>query len=221
MIVDVRYVFFDLDGTLIDHFEAIHQAYSFAQEKMGLPAATFEKVKATVGGSVPVTMRRLIGPDASNEFVGKATEIFYARFEEIMLDHVTVLDGVPEFLEGLSDRGFHLAVFTNKRGDHARKVLTHLKLSKFFDLIAGAGDTPYRKPQVEFTNWVLAKVEAKPSEALMIGDSPFDVKAGKVRSLRVAAVATGSHSEKELEETEADWVFGDMAKLGETLFGLS
>ncbi|MGE9290458.1 MAG: HAD family hydrolase, partial [Puniceicoccales bacterium] len=48
------HVLFDLDGTLIDHFEAIHESYNFAQNTLGLPPASLEKVKATVGGSVPV-----------------------------------------------------------------------------------------------------------------------------------------------------------------------
>ena len=218
---ELHQVLFDLDGTLIDHFEAIHEGYLHAQTTLGLPTASLEKVKATVGGSVPVTMRRLIGEDASDETIDRAIALFDERFSEIMLDLVTVLPWVPELLDSLQRIGIPMAVFTNKKGEHARSVLKHLGLDGYFGTIAGAGDTPYRKPDPEFTDWVLKAVDSSAEGTLMIGDSPFDVEAGKVRGLKVAVVATGSHSTQQLAETEADWVFTDMGALGAELFGVS
>lgn len=213
-------VLFDLDGTLIDHFEAIHAAYEFAQQSLDLPVASLEKVKATVGGSVPVTMRRLIGPDESEEVFEKALALFDEQFARVMLEQVSVLPGVPEVLAFLSGQGVPISVFTNKKGEHARAVLEHLDLARYFEAIIGASDTPFRKPQPEFTDHVLKTHGADPSQTLMIGDSPFDVEAGKVRGLYAAVVATGSHTCDQLQETEADWVFSDMSALGCGLFGM-
>lgn len=214
-----EYIFFDLDGTLIDHFEAIHDAYRFAQERLNLPVASFEKVKATVGGSVLVTMRRLIGPDVSDEVYQEAITLFDQHFAEIMFEKVMVLPGVRELLLNLSGRGLPLAVFTNKKGDHARSVLEHLELAKFFQFIVGAGDTDYRKPQPEFTDYVLSITGASSESSLMVGDSPFDLEAGQVRGMDVALVATGSHDAGELRSAGADRVFEDMGRLGEAIFG--
>lgn len=213
------HILFDLDGTLIDHFEAIHEAYNFAQNTLGLPPASLEKVKATVGGSVPVTMRRLIGDDASDETYEKALELFDQRFSEVMLEKVSILPGVRDLLEALTSQGVPVSVFTNKKGEHARAVLEHIDLARYFQAIVGAGDTAFRKPEPEFTDHVLETVGSEAAETLMIGDSPFDVEAGKVRGLWVAVVATGSHTSEQLQETPADWVFTDMAALGKELFG--
>lgn len=213
------HILFDLDGTLIDHFAAIHEGYRFAQETLGLPLASYDKVKATVGGSVPVTMRRLIGEEISEETFRKAMDLFNQRFSEVMLEKVSVLPGVQELLDSLSEKGVPVSVFTNKNGEHARAVLDHLGLAKYFTTIVGAGDTAYRKPQPEFTDHVLGLVGSPAAETLMVGDSPFDVEAGKVRGLWVAVVATGSHTADQLRETPADWVFSDMRELGEDLLG--
>jgi len=209
--------FFDLDGTLIDHFAAIHQSYRYAQQQMGFAEASFAKVKRTVGGSVPVTMRQLVGPEVPQERVNEAIELFDRRFREIMFDEVEILPGVPELLERLQNHRVRLAVFTNKLGGHARTILEHLDLTRFFDDIVGAGDTPFRKPQPEFTDHVLKTTGAHPKETLLVGDSPFDVEAGKIRDLRVAGVATGSHTREQLAETEADWVFTDFNEIRDRL----
>ena len=213
-----RQVLFDLDGTLIDHFEAIHEAYRFAQDHLGLAPASLEKVRRTVGGSVPVTMRRLIGAEAGQETIDEALELFDRRFSEIMFERVSVLPGVPGLLEQLREKNLPMAVFTNKKGAHARAVLAHLGMDGFFGAVVGAGDTAFRKPEPEFTDHILEATGAAPSETLLIGDSPFDVEAGKIRSLPVAAVATGSHTSEQLTETEADWVFPDMNSLAAALF---
>lgn len=211
------WAFFDLDGTLIDHFAAIHEAYRSAQEHLGLPAASYEKVRRTVGGSVPVTMRRLVGPEISDETIQEAIGLFDQRFLEIMFDQVEILPGVPDLLKRLQGEEVKLAVFTNKKGEHARPVLDHLGLSDFFEVIAGAGDTAFRKPEPEFTDHVLATTGAGSGETLLVGDSPFDVEAGKVRELAVAAVATGSHTAAQLRETRADWVFADSVEILERI----
>lgn len=212
-----EWVFFDLDGTLIDHFAAIHEAYRFAQESLGLAPATYAKVRRTVGGSVPVTMRRLVGPEPSDATIGEAIRLFDRRFAEIMFEQVEILPGIPALLDGLRAAGVDLAVFTNKKGEHARAVLSHLGLDGYFQTVAGAGDTPYRKPQPEFTDYVLAQTGAAPETTLLVGDSPFDVEAGRVRGLAVAAVATGSHGLGELEASGADPVFEDATGLRDWL----
>ena len=59
----IRAILFDLDGTLIDQFEAIHRAFSKTLITMGFPSPSFEKVKRAVGGASDTTMVKLIGPE--------------------------------------------------------------------------------------------------------------------------------------------------------------
>jgi len=211
-------VLFDLDGTLVDNFTAIYQAYAYAIGKMGLPPASYEKVRSTVGGSVPVTMERLVG----KAHAPQAIELFLERFPQVMFEDLHALPGARWLLPRLRQRGLRLAVFTNKSGGAARAILGHLELTRFFTAIAGTGDTPWRKPQPAFTRHLLDQLGARPEDCILIGDSPFDIATGANAGIPAHVVATGSHSLAQLE-AEANpaphGVYPSLYALGEELFG--
>ena len=215
----MQYILFDLDGTLIDHFTTIHKSVTYAQRELGLPESDYAKVRATVGGSVPITLSKLCGDDK----VTVAEPLFRKYFEEIIFDDVFTLPGVDWLLEKLKKRGDKLGVFTNKYASHTRSVIAHLGLDQWFDVIIGTGDPdcPYRKPDPLFTAHALEQMDCASEEALMIGDSPYDLAAAEAGCIACHLVATGSHSAEELSECiVSDYIYKDLHELGEKLFGL-
>ena len=97
----MRAILFDLDGTLIDQFTAIHRAYARAMEELGLEPADYDTVRGTVGGSADVTMTRLVGP----ELAPKGLEIYPPIFEEEMLIGLVAMPGTLEVLKALRENG--------------------------------------------------------------------------------------------------------------------
>ena len=216
----MQHILFDLDGTLIDHFTTIHKSVAFAQRELSLPQSDYAEVRATVGGSVPITLSKLCGEDK----VSLAEPLFRKHFEEIILDDVFTLPGADWLLENLKKRGDTLGVFTNKYASHTRSVLAHLSLDKWFDVIIGTGDPkcPYRKPDSLFTAHALEQMDCSSEEALMIGDSPYDLAAAEAACIACHLVATGSHSAEELSEyIVPNYIYKDLYELGEKLFGLA
>ena len=210
-------VLFDLDGTLIDHFTTIWRCVNHAERELGLPQSPYETVRTTVGGSVPVTLGRLLG----EERVEAALPLFIEHFEAIQFEDLVALPGADWILESLKSRGHTLAVFTNKLGDHSRAALRHLGLDRWIDAIVGTGDTPYRKPEPEFTRYMLERLQTTAGETALIGDSPFDYASAQAGPMPCYLVATGSHSIGQLQqETGADGVFPDLYTLGEAVFQL-
>ncbi len=209
----IDYLFFDLDGTLIDHFQAIYRSYVHVQETLGLPVSDFKTVLRSVGGSIPVTLGRLVG----SERVEEALPIWRAHFAETMLEEVDALPGVEAGLTRLAEAGYRMAVFTNKDGPAARAVIEHLGWTRFFEKVAGAMDTPWRKPQIDFTLWMLRETGALAESTLMVGDSPFDVEAGKNVGMLMYGIATGSHTAGELEDAGADVVYPDFGAMVEAI----
>ena len=215
----MQYILFDLDGTLIDHFTTIHKSVAFAQRELGLPESDYAKVRASVGGSVPITLSKLCGEDK----VLVAEPLFRKHFEAIIFDDVFTLPGADWLLENLKKRGDKLGVFTNKYAGHTRSVLAHLGLDQWFDVIIGTGDPdcPYRKPDPLFTAYALEQMDCASEEAFMIGDSPYDLAAAEAGCIACHLVATGSHSAEELSEwIVSDYIYKDLHELGEKLFGL-
>jgi len=216
---DIQTVFFDLDGTLIDHFMCIYRCYRYAAEQLGREPVSYEKVRATVGGSVRITMSKLMGEDNAER--GEA--LFREHFNEIMLEDLHPLPGSEWLLRTLQARGVKTAVFTNKHGVGARNVLEHLGFDAHLDGIIGTYDTPWRKPEPEFSQHALETMQADPASSIMVGDSPYDILAGVAGEMRTYVVATGSHSVEELEQCDppADGVYRDLPHFAEEFLGLS
>ena len=210
------HVYFDLDGTLIDHFEAIHRSFSYAGEQLGLTPPSYEKVVATVGGSVPVTASRLY-PDSDPLIVA---DLFEKHFDTVMYDHVEINPGTEWLLETLHNQGVHCIVFTNKRGDKARNICKHLGLHRWLDGIIGTGDTPHRKPERAFSEYALNSFHASPNSSCLVGDSPFDEQAASAVGMDCFLVATGSHDEETLKRETNAPVFANFFDLGKTALGL-
>lgn len=212
-------ILFDLDGTLIDHFSAIHRSVAYAQRQLGLPESDYATVRATVGGSVPITLGKLCG----EEHIEAAIPYFREHFAEIMYEDVTTIPGSEWLLKELKNKGHKLAVFTNKYETHAEAVLRHLGLAQYLDAIIGTGHGHgYRKPDPRFTMEALERMNSASEDAIMIGDSPYDYAAAEAGCLPCYLVATGSHDTETLaRETQAAGIYADLRELAQAVFSLS
>lgn len=198
--------FFDLDGTLVDHFAAIHRSHTHTMHQLGLAPPTMTQVRAAVGGGLENTIANLVGPTR----VQQALAIYRPYFATTMLDDVVLLAGARELLESLRARGAKLAVLTNKHGQASRIICEHLGIVDLLDGVFGAGDTPWIKPQPEFARHALETLGAPDLPVLLVGDSPYDIAAAKNAAWTSWCVTTGTHNAAELEAAGADRVFPDL-----------
>ena len=194
----IRAILFDLDGTLIDQFQAIHQAFKRVLTEMGYPNPSYEKVKRSVGGASLTTMTKLIGSERAEEAVRRLRPIF----EEEMLLGLKALPGSSEILEFCKSNGLKAAVLTNKHGPHARAVCDHLNFSELLSFTLGADDTEWKKPDPRLTLHALKQLECNAEETLYLGDSPYDYETAQQADLKCILVATGTHTMTELKALE-------------------
>jgi len=205
----IRAILFDLDGTLIDQFEAIHRAFTRVLSQMGFPKPSYEKVKSSVGGASLSTMTKLIGPKRAQE----AVEILRPVFEEEMLIGLKALPGSHEILSFCRHRGIKAAVLTNKHGPHARAACDHLHFSEWLSFTLGADDTAWKKPDPRLTVHALEKLGSNTYETLYVGDSPYDYETATQAGLKSILVATGTHSEAELKEIAPKCVHSNLKEV--------
>lgn len=199
-------ILLDLDGTLVDAFTTIHRAYVHTLPLFGRPAPTIEQVRRAVGGGLENAMRHFL----PEELIAEAVKVHIAYTDTILLEDAKLMPGALELLQAEHAAGVQFAVFTNKRGDHARLVCEHLGVTPFLSGIFGAKDTPWLKPQPEFAAHVLEKLGARRDSTMLIGDSPFDVKAAHAGGFACWCVTTGTHTAEQLRVAGAEAVYPDL-----------
>jgi phosphoglycolate phosphatase-like HAD superfamily hydrolase len=199
-------ILLDLDGTIVDAFTTIHRAYVHTLPLFGRPVPTIEQVRKAVGGGLENAMRHFL----PEELIADAVKVHVAYTNTILLEDAKLMPGTLELLRAEHPRGVKFAVFTNKRGDHARLVCEHLGVTPFLSGIFGAKDTAWLKPQPEFAAHVLEKLGARRDTTMLIGDSPFDVKAAHAGGFVCWCVTTGTHTADQLRAAAADAVFPDL-----------
>ncbi len=197
---------FDLDGTLIDTAEDIRDALNHALSPYGYSRLSTEETKRLVGDGVPKLIEKIIGK-GKREF-DEIRERFLSYYTAHIADKSRPYRDVIETLQRLE--GYKKAVVTNKKEALSVELLEKTGLYGFFDLVVGADTTAEQKPSPVPVRYVLERLNVRPEQALMIGDGPTDIEAGKRAGVRTVAVGYGF---KELTLLEgADYVIRDSIK---------
>lgn len=211
--MSLRTVLFDLDGTLLDHFGAIHRCHAHAMQQIGLPAPTMDQVRRAIGRGLEDAIADLAGRD----HIARILPLYLAHWRATNLHDVTLLPGARELLLALRARGVVCGVLTNKRGEAAREVCAHLGVTPLLDGIFGATDTAWLKPQPEFAAHALRTLGGDASTAALIGDSIYDLAAAQNAGLAFLGVTTGTHTAAELHAHGATDVFPGLPELSPAL----
>ena len=191
---EIRGIAFDLDGTLIDSYQAIYLGFHHAYRQMGLPPLTYEEVRRVVGQGLNHTFRELLG----EERVPQAITLFRQKYEEIFPAHTHLLPEVREVLESLHGRGIRLAVATNKLGRFFWAIFEHFGMEKLFTVVVEDGDVSQNKPHPEMLCLAMEKMGTKKDQTLFVGDSVIDIQTAQNAGVRVLAVPTGNTEREDL-----------------------
>jgi phosphoglycolate phosphatase len=212
-----RYALFDLDGTLIDSFQALTTAVNRTAAEIGHPALSLEEVRAIVGEGV----ERLLQKAFQSDRVAPAViESFERHYDEVCCEESRILSEVERTLDWMKDARVRMAVCTNKPTSFSVKILEHLGLSPYFEAVVGPDEAGARKPDRRHVLYTLARIGGRPDETLFIGDMPIDVAAARDASLDVAVIATGSSSTETLVASSPDYLLGRFSEL-KSLFALA
>jgi pyrophosphatase PpaX len=197
----LRAVLFDLDGTLIDSMELIWRSYAHAlREGLGIEADR-EAFLEGVGRPLRWQFGRLTEDPGRLEALVTAYRAFNKANHDAM---VSAFHGVADGLRALRGRSLGIGIVTAKLHVGARRGLARAGLDELVDVVVGADDVSPPKPDPAPVRAALQALRAAPGEALMVGDSPHDLAAGRAAGTRIAAVAWGPFPRGRLEACEPD-----------------
>lgn len=184
-----RAILFDLDGTLVDSFGAIHESLAVAMRGVGVPPWPYATTRATVGRGLDHLLEQAVGPDRKEA----ARALFREDYGATCADRTPTHPAVPEVLDALRAEGYTLAVATNKPLPFTLRILDHLKLTDRFACIGAPDETTRPKPHPDMIDAIRARIGVEAEACLYVGDIPLDAETASRAGVDCLLVASGNH----------------------------
>ncbi len=222
---EIRALFFDLDGVLVDSSIAIPRSINFALQCRGLAARSEESLQPFIGMPLLQAFGEILESEGADPGLAPAcVESYRERYRETCLDETVLMPEIEGAVRRLGER-YALAVVTAKPAAFARPILEKLGIADCFLEIVGPPLDPERleeKPRTLERAMAALGIEAPstsaPGPAAMVGDRHYDVSAGRAMGLVTVGVTWGIGSISELRSAGADHIVSSPEELAR-LFG--
>ncbi|MER5173298.1 HAD-IA family hydrolase [Thioclava sp. GXIMD2076] len=204
---------FDVDGTISDSQHHITHAMALGFEAVGLTPLPASEVLSIVGLSLPEALMRLL-PDAPQATRDAVVEGYKASYKSARAASPAPLyPGAKDLLDRLQAReDTVLAVATGKSRRGLRALVEHHGLERHFVSLQCADDHP-SKPHPAMVQAALEETGMEAAQAVMIGDTSYDIEMGRAAGLRTIGVAWGYHPLDALEAAGVDHIVHDFKEL--------
>jgi phosphoglycolate phosphatase len=191
---NIKLVIFDLDGTLIDAYEAIARSFNFTMRKCGYPERGPKVIRRAVGWGD----RNLLKPFVKKADLDKALAIYRKNHRLALLKYCRLTSGSRRILDYLSKKGYRLAVASNRPTAFSRLIIRHLKLREYFSYVLCADKLDKGKPHPQILQRIMQRLGVEPEQTVYVGDMPIDAQAARRARASSVIVTTGSGAIKEI-----------------------
>ena len=193
----------DLDGTLADTADANYRAYAAALAEAGVEVDRAEFDAEAEGRNWRRFLPVFLGPDRAAEAASVAARktALYGG----MLDHVRINQGLVRLIESFAPVGPAALVTTASRKS-VEAILAHHDLARLFRVVITGDEVTRHKPDPEPVHHALERLGADVADAVLVGDSPFDLRAGRAAGVATIGVTWGFFERPALEHEGPDVV---------------
>lgn len=207
---NIRIMILDFDGTLGDTAGVIVKTMQATIKELGLPSRSDEQCAAMIGLRL-IEIPPVLFPEC--ELDGEYYASTYRRlFHDFNTDGaVELYPNVLETLVELKKRGIILTIASSRSKASLTEYVSALGLESVISFVLGADDVKDGKPAPEAVNRTLEKFGFLPEEALVVGDTTFDIQMGKAAGTRTCGVTYGNGSRESL--ADADRLIDDFREL--------
>lgn len=197
-----RLILFDFDGTVADNSEGIYNCIRYALEKKGMKELSAE------------AMRSFIGPSLFDSFMWHCTDnketaeelvaLYRERYAPLGSTEVRIYEGIRELLKRLKDEGFITAVCSSKPYDFVRKIAREQELEALFDGFFCPSFGNHLSDKSALALEAIKHFGVSKDEAVLIGDTKFDIAAARTAGISSIGVLYGFRTEDgELDPADA------------------
>lgn len=198
----VRAVLFDVDGTLLDSNDAHARAWVDVLRGHGKDVP-LDLVKSKIGMGGDKLLAQLAGMDAKSPEGKLVAERRTALFKGYYLPDLGPLPGARQLVERLRSRGFVCAVVTSASAAELPDLLRAAAVANLFEVMITSDDAERSKPDPDLVQVALERLDVGPREAVLIGDTPYDIASAARAGVSTLALRSGGWKDKDLQDALA------------------
>ena len=209
----VSTLIFDLDGTLLNTLDDLHDSVCYALQQVGMPLLDKKDTRRFLGNGIANLVAKSVthvAPMADDALKARTLEIFRAYYVKHSMDKTLPYEGVLPMLAECKRHGLFTAIVSNKL-DPAVKDLHKMFFADYIDIAIGETPAVKRKPAPDMVWRALKEMNGEIEEALVVGDMTFDVDMAHNAGCKACAVTYGNGTREQL--ASADWIIDDFAEL--------
>jgi HAD superfamily hydrolase (TIGR01509 family) len=215
----VKLVIWDFDGTLADTRPIIEAGMDHALRLLKLPPSVREEWLKYVGLPLEDGINNTFGPLG---FTLEQVLPVYRTFKHIEHEHlIKGFHGITELLAELHRRGVLQAIASSKRGEPLKRQVAALEWTPYFHPIVSPDEVTRAKPDPESIHLILTTLGVDPADAVMVGDTPFDLDMARRAGIRSVGVGHGFYGEADLAALEPMGYAPDTGGLADILLAWS
>ncbi len=208
----IKGIIFDVDGTLVDSNDDHADAWQEAFRAFGIDPP-WQAIREQIGKGGDQLIPCFLSPEQISLFGDKVDQKKSQIFKEKYFDKVKVLPGVQPLFERLHREKKRIVLATSGGAEETAHYIDLLGDKTWVGGMISADDVARSKPYPDLFHLALDRSQWKPEEAVILGDTPYDVIAGKEIGLETIAVLTGGFTERSLREAGAMEVYPDLPAL--------
>ncbi len=210
----IKGIIFDLDGTLLYTLVDLQDSVNYALIKNGLKKRTIEEIKSFVGNGIEKLIERAVYP--KKEKFDICLSDFKHHYKKNSINKTKPYFSVVENLKKLKQKGFKLAVLSNKIDSEVKKLCDYFFFG-IFDIALGAKEDFLKKPDSKSTLYIIEQLNLSKQEVVLIGDSEVDIKTAKNAQIECLSVSWGYKDKDFLIRNNAAKIFDDFSSLSDYL----
>lgn len=202
---NIKFVIFDLDGTLLDTLGDLAASVNFALAKSGMPQRSTDEVKSFIGNGIKKLIERAVPTGCPKELEAEIFSDFKRHYTANCRSLTRPYDGVGETLSALKNRGLGLAVVSNKADALSKALIGHF-YPGVFDTVWGEREGVAKKPSPDPLILCCRELGAAAENVLYVGDTEVDLATAKGAGCRCGIVTWGFRSAAEVAAMQPDLI---------------
>lgn len=217
MLSKYKLIIFDWDGTLMDSVPRIVDSMQAAAKELGLEAVSNQAIRDIIGLSLEKAISNL-WPDLTPDEILRVQHCYGQHFLDKNTKAMPFFTGAIELLDWLKTHPSKplLAVATGKKRMGLERILKEYKMHHYF-AATRCGDESHSKPHPQMLEYLLNRLNIKPAEALMLGDTDYDIHMAQAAGMDALAVTYGAHTNARLQAAKPTVLCKDVAQIKQWL----